>query len=268
GLSADTPFPDRLNLLRRQVRTLYARLRERTALTTLFREKLEELYALVQAAQVPGKDFAPEAAALARRCETLCGGEYIDRTPFMNLYEDICRFAFSRNEEIADALFAQKVGDVLDELGYELLTDAMEEETETTDETSALQIPALLPDRVQYLESPYEGYRVMIRTGGQGEVSVRLVRVVADEKEKEAEGEYQRRKDVETGQKWCHDVDGFLDRMREEGLPLDVTLRREPEESEVLVVVDRKAARTGARKRAKKRPTLAEKLRENAREIR
>jgi hypothetical protein len=259
GLTADTPFPERLNLLRRQLRTLYGQLRERVVLTTLFREKLEELYALVQAAQVPGKDFAGEAAGLARRCETLCGGKYIDRSPFMALYEDICRFAFSRGEEIADALFAQKVGDVMDELGYELLTDAPEEEAEATDEI----VPTLIPDRVQYLESPYEGYRVMIRTGERGEVSVRLVRAVADEKEKEATSEYQRRKDVETGQKWCHDVDGFLDRMREGGLPLDVTLRREPEESEVLVVVDRNLARRGARKKVKKhRPTLAEKLRE------
>jgi hypothetical protein len=244
GLKADTPFPGRLFLLRRQLRATSARLRERAALTTLFREKLAVLDNLLQAAQASGRDFTETAATLARRCETLAGGKYVDRAAFMALYEDVCRFVFARNEEIADALLAQKVGDVLDELGYELLTDAE-------------PVP-LAPDRVQYLESPYEGYRVMVKVGGRGEVSVRLVRVVADEKERTAEGEYQRQKDVEAGRKWCRDCDGFLDKMREQGIPLDVSVRREPEESEVLVVVDR--AQEPRRKRA--RPAPAAKMRD------
>lgn len=264
GLAADTPFPERLDLLRRQVRAACSRLREREALTGLFREKLEELYTLVQAAQIPGRDFAREAEALSRRCETLCGGKYIDREAFMSLYEDVCRFVFSQNEDIADALLAQKVGDVLNELGYELLTD------ETPDETSKGAVPpdgtsseaelsALAPDRVQYLESPYEGYQVMIRAGNHGEVAVRLVRTVADEAEKNAAGAYQRQKDLEVGKKWCEDFDRFLEKMREQGVPFDLPVRQEPEESEVLVVVDRNPAAKKRRKEKLRRPTLAEK---------
>lgn len=250
NLTPDTPFPDRLRTLSRQLRTEWGRLRERVTLTTLFREKLETLYSIVQAAR------SPEGDALARRCELLCGGKYIDRAAFMALYEDICRFAFARTETIADNLFAEKVESALDTMGYELLTDAEPESESTAD---------LLPEQVRFLESPYEGYRVMAKIGRQGTFTARIVRAVASEEEKNNITEYQRQKDVETGKKWCRDFDGFLKHMTEQGLPLDVQLRVEPEDSEVLVVVDKEMADKTAKRKAGKRrqkKTLAEKMRE------
>lgn len=251
GLKADTPFPERLDRLRRQLQTSYGQLRERVLLTQFFREKLSDLLAIVRASE-ESAELKGEGGKLVRRCETLCGGKYIDRAAFMALYEDIARFAYAHSEDIADSLFARKVERALDEMGYELLTD---EEPETRLESlsvPALAAPALLPGQVRYLESPYEGYRVMLKMDAGGGLTVRLVRLVQDEEEKKNAGDYQRQKDLETGKKWCRDFDGFLERMKEQGMPLDVSLRKEPEETEVLVVVDTSLAQTARRKKSKK----------------
>jgi hypothetical protein len=236
GLNPDSPFPDRLVRLRERVKTAWGALREKAASTNFFREKLLELLEILQASE--GATGSPEASELIRRCGTACGGKFIDRELFMPLYEDIARFVWSRREEVADAVFAEKVGQTLAELGYEPLTEDL----------SAQARSELRPGQVQYLESPYEGYRVMMKVDSKGAVTTRLVRVVADEEEKNAPAAHQKQKDLETGKKWCRDLDGFFEKMREQGLPLNVTLRKEPEESELLTVVDK-----NARRRKKKR---------------
>jgi hypothetical protein len=229
NLRADTPFPDRLVSLRDQTKTAWGGLRARAALTVLFREKLGELLDLLQASQDAAS--SREGSELVRRCDTLRGGKFIDRALFMTLYEDVRRFVWTRGEEIADAFFAQKVERALSEMGYELLTDDLPGQEDAA---------VLQAGRVSYLESPYEGYRVMVKVDSKGVVTTRLVRVVeAEEKNAESASAAQEQKDRETGKKWCHDFDGFLEKMQEQNLPLDVTLRKEPEETELLTVVDK-----------------------------
>jgi hypothetical protein len=159
---------------------------------------------------------------------------FIERDEFMGLYEDIAKFACEREKEIADGYFVRKLEGVLGEMGYDLLTDGLQEEGRGDGSGFSMR-----PGEVRYLESPYDGYRVMIKAGSDGSLTARLVRTVASERERDAAGEDQRQKDIEAGQKWCRDFDGFLEKMRGLGLPLDVTVRREPEEVPVLAVVDK-----------------------------
>jgi hypothetical protein len=267
NLNPDTPFPDRLIRLRDQMKTTWGALRERAASTVFFREKLLELLELLQASQDAAESGAVtplggrEGSELIRRCGTLCAGKFIDRRLFMTLYEDISRFVWAWGEEIADAFFAQKVEQTLAELGYELLTDDLPEadfaEIAPALQEPALREPALRPGQVRYLESPYEGYRVMAKVDPKGVVTTRLVRAVDSEEEKNASAAEQRQKDVEAGKKWCRDLDGFLDKMKARGMPIDVTLRKEPEESELLTVVD-KNMRGRKKKRGKGRGNLQE----------
>jgi hypothetical protein len=253
GLNPDSPFPDRLARLREQVKTTWGAVREKAASTAFFREKLSELSEILQVSEDAAG--SREGSELIRRCATACGGKFIDREFFMTLYEDISRFVWSRGEEIADAIFVQKAEKTLAELGYELLTDDLSESTD------------LRVGQIRYLESPYEGYRVMVKVDSKGAVTTRLVRVVADEEEKNAPAADQRQKDLETGKKWCRDLDGFFEKMREQGLPLDVTLRREPEEDELLIVVDKNAR--GRKRKRRKGDSLREgALREKGAEIR
>jgi hypothetical protein len=240
GMNPEGPFPDRLVRLRQRVKTTWGALRERTALTTFFREKLLELLEVLQASEDAAG--SREGSELIRRCGVACGGKFIDRELFMALYEDISRFVWSRGEEIADALFAQKVEETLAELGYEMLTD------EGSSGGLSLNLEM---GQVRYLESPYEGYRVMVKVDARGSVTTRLVRVAGDG-EQAAD---QRQKDLEAGKKWCRDLDGFFEKMRKQGLPLDVKVRKEPEESELMTVVD-KSAKVRKKKRKKEEASL------------
>lgn len=224
-------FSERLRQLARQLKTTYGELRDRFFISGLFREELTKVLPVLRS--------VPDGRKLERRAELLGAGKYIDRALFMELYEEICRFLADRNKEIADALFAGKIGRVLNELGYELAA-----------ETPSAEASDFSPGRVHYLDSPYEGYRVMARMEN-GELTTRLVRLVGSEAEKNSVGAYQRQKDIETGEKWCRDFDRFLEEMKVLGFPMDVSMRKEPAEAEILVVVDASlAASTKRRSRA------------------
>ncbi|MDR1651471.1 MAG: hypothetical protein LBR87_06765 [Synergistaceae bacterium] len=240
GLRADTNFPERLASLRRQFKTTWATIRERAASTSFFRNTLTELRNDLLFA--PEVTESREGSKLIERCDALRGGTRIEREAFMSLYEDIARYVSERGEKVADSIFAGKVERTLAELGYELLPDELregEEDKETRD--------ALRPGEVRYLESPYKGYRMMIKAGDGGHVTTRLARVA------DAAGDRGGVTDREVGAKWCGDFDKFLDKMKDIGAPLDVTLRREPGETEVIVISadDSPRGKKGGKRRKK-----------------
>jgi hypothetical protein len=63
--------------------------------------------------------------------------------------------------------------------------------------------------------------------------------------------------DRDASAKWCADFDRFIEKMRQAGLPMDVTLRKEPGEAEIITITDTTDAVThekrGTRKAHKKR---------------
>jgi hypothetical protein len=227
---AETKFPDKLEDMRRQLKTIWGTVREREASTSFFRDTLGELK---DELSNTGKSFeTPEGARLMQRCDAMCAAKYIERTDFMNLYEDLARYTAGREKDIADALFAGKVKEALEELGYEILEDIDGTSGEDT----------LPPGEVRYFESPYDGYRVMAKVDEGGSLTARLVRVAEND---------EHASDSDAGKKWCADFDRFLEKMREAGLPMDVTLRKEPEEAEIMTIAGTTAA--AARKTRKKR---------------
>ena len=245
-LRTDTLFPDRLIQLRRQMKRTWGMLRERSASTTFFRETLGELAEAAKLSEAALE--SAEGEKLARRYDELCGSgrKFIERTEFMKLYEDIASFSFDRHKTGTDEYLISKRKSALGEMGYDLLPD------ELTKEPLGESAFAMRPGEVRYLESPYDGYRVMMKLDPDGTFSVRLVRVAASEEEKAAPRADQRQKDIETGQKWCKDFDGFLEKMSGLGLPMETTIRKEPEESSILVVVDKNHPATKKRRRGKK----------------
>jgi len=243
-LNANTSFPDRLASLHRQMKTTLGKLRERAASTAFFRDTLMSLKSDLSAARNAMK--SPGGKALMSRCDALCGGKYIDREDFMGLYEDMASFVASREEEICDSIFANKVQTALEELGYELMSDEM------PDESQDASAAPLEPCAIRYLDTPYEDYRVMLRADARGTVTTRLVRAIENETAQSADAE-QKARDMETGKKWCSDLGEFFERMKDEGLPLDVTLRQEPEEAAVMTVVDPELKRKKRRKSEKAR---------------
>jgi hypothetical protein len=231
---AETKFPDKLEDLHGQIKTLWGAVREREASTSFFRDTLDELR---EALSNTGESFAaPEGRKLMQRCGAMIGAKYIERTDFMNLYEALAKYASGHEKEISDVLFAGHVKEALEELGYEILEDM--------DGTNG----ALVPGEVRYLESPYEGYRVMAKIDG-GALTARLVRVAEnDEHTRDSDAS-----DSEAGAKWCEDFDRFLEKMRAAGLPMDVTLRKEPEETEIMTISDTAEATVGKTRKTRKK---------------
>jgi hypothetical protein len=137
---------------------------------------------------------------------------------------------------------------------------------------------------VRYLESPYDGYRVMAKVDAGGALTARLVRVaddcVAEDGEHasgrgagnsetiDREASDRDTNDSAAGAKWCADVDRFLDKMRQAGLPMDVVLRKDPGEAEIMTVTDTAdtAARAKRHTRKKRRRSSGMKGEAGARE--
>jgi hypothetical protein len=238
NLTAGTTFPDRLAQIRQQTRRAWGDVRARAAATQFFRDRLTESMKILRSA--PKSLAAAEGSELVKRYDELCRRRFIERPDAMRLYEDIARFVYERNREIADGYFITKLEQTLGEIGYELIGE---------DDRK----PELIPDAVNYLESPYEGYRVMLKVDSKGEVAARMVRTVASAGDKgdNSNSSDQEARDREAGNRLCRDIDKFLGRMDELGLPLDVSLRVAPEETSVLTVVDKKPA--AARKKRGRR---------------
>lgn len=227
SLSTDTPFPERLEALKSRLRSEWGELRQKALLAEFFREKLNTL--------LPALKATPKGASLRQRAEVLMGGKYIDRPTFTLLYEDIAKFLWENREAVSDSLFAHRAGEILEEMGYELLTDE-----ETAEQN-------LASGEVHYLDTPYDGYQVMMRVDSANGLTTRLVRT---------EKHNDRQKDIETGKKWCRDFDTFAAQMRESGTPIDVAVRREPEDTEILVMPQAKKRHSSKKRRAEKAENL------------
>jgi hypothetical protein len=238
-LNAGTRFPGRLESLRSQLKVLWGNIRERAATTSYFRETLSKLKDDLSAAG--GVMSSGEGAELIGRCGVLLGAKFIERPDFMKLYEDMAKFVYKRGEAIADSMFAGRVKDTLETLGYEIVGDEIPSGGSGT-------AASLEPGVARYLDSPYEGYRVMLKADKKGSLAARLVRVEDIGDGASRSSDEQDLLDRETGRKWCRDFDAFLDKMRDMGLPMDVSLRREPDDTKLMTVAGK-----GTERRGKKR---------------
>lgn len=226
-LEHPSPFESRISMIHRQVRLTYAALRERVAQTISFKEELSPLLPLIS--------LIPAGEPFANRIQSLLESKFIERNTFLPLYEEARQLLAQTQENLADTMLTEKVSSILEEMGYSL--DTTEEKT-------------WKPGQIIYLNSPYDGYSIMLKISEKKDLAIRLVRKVATETEREHISAYQRQKDVEIGKKWCADLDAFLERMRQFGIPLETTLRQEPHEAPLLVIVDHRLAQ-GQKKQLK-----------------
>lgn len=218
-LEHPSPFESRISMIGRQVRLTYAAVREKVAQTISFKEELGPILPLIS--------LIPTGETLAERIQTALESKYIERNRFLPLYEEARQLLARAQEELADTLLTEKVSSILGEMGYEL--DAPEAKT-------------WKPGQIAYLNSPYDGYNIMVKISEKKDVAIRLVRRVASEAERENVSAYQRQKDADIGKKWCADLDKFLGQMRELGVPLDTVVRQEPHEAPLQLVVDSRLA--------------------------
>ena len=209
-MSTFARFPSSLHSLKRQLRATLSAINERIASTSYFREALSVMRGeLDKASRAINSD---EAAELAARCDAICGGRYIERDDFMTLYEDIALFAAENGERIVGSLIEAHLRDEMKRMGYKLTQDEMSD-------------PDKEPERVLCFETPFDGYRVAAKLDGFS-LFTSLLRDPDDDRGNNS-GD-QDSHDRKAGEKWRGDFGKFLARTKKAGLPLDVTLHRQP----------------------------------------
>ncbi|MDD5092236.1 MAG: hypothetical protein PHQ23_15150 [Candidatus Wallbacteria bacterium] len=218
-------FEPRLDAVRLQVQAVYQSLKKRAFLTKMRRDELENMTKALVLYGDPG--------SLGDKLSQLRESELITDAAFDGARAEFQATLSGLMEEKMKAEVAAKlargVSESLCELGYNV-----------DDGSESDLVQKLGSGEVVYLDSAWDGYRVMLRYQGD-ELVVRLVRVVATEAERQST-EYQLQKDYEIAEKWCADYDRFLQKLHSIGLPLDVKLRKEPGEEHLTVIVDQQAA--------------------------
>lgn len=100
---------------------------------------------------------------------------------------------------------------------------------------------------VQYFNTTDADYRIMARINpDDGQLSLRFVHVVASEREKAAMTTAQKRRNRDKAEQWCAKSRQLLAHLEQEtGLKLEELYRKEPDEGDILVIVDPALASTG-----------------------
>lgn len=218
----------RLKAIRDQIKTTYGYLRERAALTGMFRQDCQEfLEAMRNAAGTEN---------LCARIEALLQSEYISREEYNEVYKSVRTVFQAQAGKIIETLFISTVEAELEDMGYQLLDEKGNP-------------VKLAQGKIHTLDTPYDGYKLRVKVGEDHTVATRLVRAVGSEAEKSSVSEYQKQKDTETGRKLCSDLNRIYATLRKDGLMINEVMRKEPGQETVDVVIDKSIA---SRKRKRK----------------
>ncbi len=213
----------RLKLIRTQIKTTYNRLREQAILTDTFKQSLNDF--------LPSVRRAHNTEYLCTRIEDLLRTDVISHDDYDEIYKAVKIVLAEQSETIEDAFFAEKITSTLNEMGYNLVDE----------NGNPAELP---PNTMRMIETPYDGYKVRVKVGRDNSVVTRLVRVVGSEEEKSATSEYQRQKDIETGKKWCKDLEKFYKALEDDGLHMKDVMRKEPGEEALDIIVDKSVQKT------------------------
>lgn len=217
----------RLNLIRTQIKITYGKLKEAAVLTSMFKHDFKEFLPLMQRAD--------GAANLCLRMEDLLTAQEISRDQYNEIYKAVKEIYLEQAEAVEEKFFAEKVAKTLGDMGYSLLDE------------SGAPVENISTGKMNLLNTPYEGYKARITVSHDGKISTRLVRVVGSEAEKNSVSEYQRQVDIETGKKWCKNLEDFYKKLEAEGIIMGNTiLRKEPEQEILDVIVDESIQRRKA----------------------
>ena len=88
-----------------------------------------------------------------------------------------------------------------------------------------------------YIASPHEGYRIAAEVSREtGYLEARIERLVARGAKTAGLSAQQAQKDRDVAEKWCSDFDSAMEKLRDQGIKMEISLRREPAEAGVALV--------------------------------
>ena len=224
----------RLNLIRTQIKTTYIMLKEASVLTAMFKQDIREFLSIISRAK--------GTQNLCLRMEELLTAPTVTREEYNEVLKEAKSVFTAQMSEIESALLAEKIGETLQGMGYTLF----DEEGNPAD---------MAAGKMYLVDTPYEGYRARVKVGENHTVVTRLVRVVGSEEEKLSVSEYQRQKDIETGEKWCKNLEQLYKALENEGISSSTVLRKDPSEEALDVVVDEAVGKSRKCEKSSERQT-------------
>lgn len=235
----ESKYEQRLAIIMDQIKLKYGKLKEQIAETNVYKYNLVKLMGVIS--NFRGSE------ELLNQITSLLLNKYIDKNNFDELSRRLNEFvAHSQNTELIKAKkseFIGKVKNTLEGLGYGVIDDTQEKQD---------IIPKLEKGEIVYLDTEWKEYKIMLKIDEKSQIATRMVKFVSSEDEKTNVSTYQRQKDAEITKKWCKDYDRFLENMKDQGVNLDIKVRKEVEEEPVMYIVDKTVKLENIQKTEKK----------------
>lgn len=204
--AATSEFLDRILAIRDEIKMTYQKVHEALFLSDFFKEKLQASLTF----------FGPETG-LHEKIRQALKETQITRDMFQPLYEEIETRLGERLEKQRRELIESKIREGLAKLDYVVMDSDIEEN----------MAERLQKGEIVLTDTKYDDYKLLIRMGKNDALVIRLVRVVADEKEKTDISEFQRKKDKELMGEWCKNLDLLKEHLKQSGVLLVENLRVE-----------------------------------------
>ncbi len=196
----------RVSAVRDQVKLVYQKAHSRMVLSSFFKDRLIALRATLS----PDN---PLTGRLGRAIEEAV----VERGLFQELSEAVEKHHLGEFDEEMKLGIREKVSSALDRLNYVVIDD--DERKEIVDRLSE--------SRMALLNTKYDDYKLLLRMGKDDALSIRLVRVVQNLKERENISEFQKQKDTDLKNEWCHNVDLLREHLEAMGIIVNQKLRLE-----------------------------------------
>ncbi|MDD2715789.1 MAG: hypothetical protein PHW04_07855 [Candidatus Wallbacteria bacterium] len=214
---------DRLQLVENEIKLKYSRLKGELSWDKVHREELGRLLALLSQ--------NPRAGKITMAIEKVLSTPLISKENADRISKSASDFLMKETgSDIRADEAIGKVGQALAALGYDVMTGSDGEVA-----------GKLKRGEVVYLDTKWREYKVMLKFSGNGEIVTRMVRVVTAAQAKQEISMHQKLKDREIASEWCSEYDQFLAQLASLGLPMDVKIRKEPDE-DLQYIVDEKPA--------------------------
>ncbi|MBF0339216.1 MAG: hypothetical protein HQL05_15460 [Nitrospirae bacterium] len=226
----DCRNPQRLQLIRTTMKLHYGQIKELTADTNRFRDMLEKLLQHTR--------YHDGFADVSPTIEALFSQKYISKEQYNAAVAALTEFVLGAEERASRQRLILQLKDKIESLGYTLATGDKVDLSDTDTAVSDL-LTRIENEQVAYLDTQWVGYKVMLKLNKDDELTTRLIRVVQSQQESQDITTHQRQRDSETARKWCEDYDRFLEKLQQDHLLLRLRFRKEPQEQDILYVIDK-----------------------------
>ena len=206
----------KLSLTYEELKLTYIKVKEQS----LYREEIESL---LKKLKHIGSEEASRLITIGRKLLTQ---NVINKSEYETFYREA--FKVIMQDASKKPITIGHVLSKLCELGYTIIGDDAE----------------IKEGKVIELRTPYgEDYILKVRVQ-DGKITTKFVRVLEEERELST---YEKERDVYTAKKWCGDFDTLLEKLKEEGINVEVKARVEPEERGIDYEVRKKEKRKSVR---------------------